>query len=98
MIKLFVPYACELGNKQIVELLIEILKGDYDLDNAFLSACESGNKHLVDLLVLKGAKIFQKALNHSCRSGNKEIVELINSKSNFFFKKQNLFYFLYFGC
>ena len=45
--------ACEIGNKEIVEMMIE--KGANNWDWGLYGACEGGNKEIVELMIEKGA-------------------------------------------
>ena len=61
--------ACEIGNKEIVELMIE--KGADDWNYGLRSACFGGNKEIVELMIEKGANDWNWGLIGACQGGNK---------------------------
>ena len=46
---------CKIGNKEIVELMIE--KGANDWNNGLWYACEGGNKEIAEIMKSKGGRI-----------------------------------------
>ncbi len=70
--------ACEGGQKEIVELMIE--KGANNFDRGLYNACVGGHKEIIELMISKGANDFNRGLNGACYGGNKEIIELMISK------------------
>ena len=70
--------ACKIGNKEIVELMIE--KGANNWNYGLFGACFGGNKETIDLMIEKGANNWNYALYWACFGGNKEIVELMIEK------------------
>ena len=70
--------ACKIGNKEIVELMIE--KGADNWNYGLFGACEGGNKEIVELIIGKGANNWNCGLKGACEGGNKEIIELMIEK------------------
>ena len=70
--------ACKIGNKEIVELMIE--KGANDWNKGLYGACEGGNKEIIELMIEKGADDWNYGLIGACRGGYKEIVGLMIEK------------------
>ena len=70
--------ACKIGNKEIVELMIE--KGADNWNRGLYGACKGGNKENVELMIEKGANCWNEGLCGACERGNKEIVEMMIEK------------------
>ena len=60
--------ACKIGNKEIVEMMIE--KGANDWNYALIGACKGGNKEIVELMIEKGANDWNWGLEYACKGGN----------------------------
>jgi len=69
---------CEIGHKEIVELLIS--KGANNWNEGLDGACFGGNKEIVELLISKGANNWNEALCSACEGRNKEIAILMITK------------------
>ena len=69
--------ACKIGNKEIVELMIE--KGGSDWNGGLkcacygglIGACKGGNKEIVELMIEKGADNWNEGLSYACQGGNR---------------------------
>ena len=70
--------ACKIGNKEIVEMMIE--KGANDWNRGLEFACKGGNKEIVEMVIEKGADDWNWGLCCACEVGNKEIVEIMIEK------------------
>lgn len=77
--------ACEYGNKQIVEFLIEFLiskeeKGANNFQAAMESAYLGGHNDIIELLTSKGVRVYNCYLHQACKGGHINIIENIIAK------------------
>lgn len=71
--------ACEKGNMELVQLLIE-KEGANDYNNGLDGACRNGNMEIIKYLIKKGANNYNQGLCGASRNGNLEVVELMIEK------------------
>jgi len=70
--------ACECGNIDLVNLMIE--KGADDWDMGLIGACRGGNSELANYMIEKGAGYWNGGLEGACYGGNRELVDLMIEK------------------
>ena len=56
--------ACKIGNKEIVEMMIE--KGADNWNQGLYGACEGGNKEIIEMMIEKGANNLNEGLEIAC--------------------------------
>lgn len=71
-------YACNGGNTNIVQLMIE--RGANNWDYALSGACEYGHMDIVEHMIEKGATDWNWGLFYSCKGGHMAIVRLMIEK------------------
>ena len=67
--------ACEGGNIEIVELIIN--KGAHDWDMALFCACRGGHVPVIDLLITKGASQWNWGLRGACHAKRLDIIKMM---------------------